>query len=334
MVTSPIRSIAVVGGGQIGSRYLQGLISCDHQLEIHLLDPNLDALGRAQERWVDAGGPESPHNVEFHKQPITLPQHLQLVIVSTTAGARPGAIESVSKYSSVSSWVLEKVLAQSHSGLDRITAAVGKATPAWVNTCFRTIPWFQKIRREVGSGPLLVEINGSSWGLGCNAIHFVDLFAWWTGESLLTVNGAELDRHWLKAKRAGHYEISGELQANFSSGTTVILRSTPPPGSDTPAGTGMIDCMSIETTGNLWTIQQPFSEISGLAVSKFGAQIDGRIEYQSERTGPLVDSVLSTGKCELPDLATSTEQHRLLLTGLLEVRPDLEGVAHDQVPIT
>lgn len=298
------------------------------------MDPDLNALGVAQERWVEAGGPESPHTVEFHNEPRTLPQHLQLVIVSTTAGVRPGVIESLIENVTIESWVLEKVLAQSHCGLDRINAAIGKKTPAWVNTWFRTTPWFQKIRREVGSGPLLVEINGSSWGLGCNAIHFVDLFAWWTGEKLLAVDGAGLDRYWLRAKRAGHYELSGRLKASFSSGTNVILCSTPPPESGAPAGTGTIDRMSIETAEDLWTVQKPFSETSGLAVGMSGARIDGRVEYQSERTGPLVDSILNTGKCELPDLMTSTGQHRLLLTGLLEGRPDLEGIAHDEVPIT
>ncbi|MDG2426884.1 MAG: hypothetical protein P8M16_00535 [Acidimicrobiales bacterium] len=334
MVTNTIPTVAVIGGGQIGSRYLQGLVACNHQLKIHLLDPNLDALGVARERWIDAGGPGSPHSVEFHDRPRTLPQHLQLAIVSTTAGARPGVMESLSEYVTTDSWVLEKVLAQSHCGLDRITAAAGQATPVWVNTWFRTTPWFQKIRQKVGAGPVRVEINGSSWGLGCNAIHFVDLFAWWTGENLLTVDGAGLDRCWPKAKRAGHYELSGQLKVNFSSGTTVILRSTPPSDSGTPAGTGTIDCMSIETTDDLWTVQQPFSETDGLAVGKSGAHIDGRVEHQSERTGPLVDSILMTGRCELPDLVTSTRQHRVLLTGLLEDRPHLEGIAHDQVPIT
>lgn len=334
MVTAPAHSVAVVGGGQLGSRYLQGLVWCRQPVRIHLVDPDLDALSVARARWSDAGGPTSPHIVEFHSGPKTLPRDLDLAIVSTTSGVRPDAIESLSKHANIGSWVLEKVLAQSHRDLDRIMTTIGDSTPAWVNTWARTTPWFQQIRREVGTGPLVVEIKGSSWGLGCNAIHFMDLFTWWTGEELLAVDGAGLDRRWPEAKRAGHYELSGQLRATFSSGTTIILRSTPPSEPGAPAGTDIIDCMTIETADDLWAVNQPFSDTSGSAIGMSGARIDGRVELQSERTGPLVDSILNTGTCELPDLVTSTGQHRLLLSSLLKARPHLEGIAHDQVPIT
>ena len=333
MVTVPTRSVAVVGGGQLGSRHLQGLVQCREILSIHVVDPDPDALGVAEERWFDAGGPRSGHTVEFHADSDGLPSHLDLVIVSTTAGARPSVVEYLGANATVGSWILEKVLAQSDLDLDRISTSVGESTPAWVNTWARTTPWFRELRGEVGPGPLVVEVEGSSWGMGCNAVHFVDLCAWWTGEELMEIDGAELDRCWPRAKRPGHHELSGRLRATFSAGTTVLLRSTPPMSGAT-AGSDAVDRMSIRTADDLWTVHQPFSESSGSAVSDSGVQIKGRIEYQSERTAPLVDSILTTGTCELPDLATSTGQHRLLLAGLLREKPRIEGIEPDRVPIT
>ena len=100
------------------------------------------------------------------------------------------------------------------------------------------------------------------------------------------------------------------------------------------AGTDSIKQMAIQAQCDQWDEHEPFSETAGSAVTKSGERIDGRVEYQSERTGPIVDSILETGTCDLPDLATSSHHHQLLLAGLLEVRPNLEGVESAVVPIT
>jgi len=334
VVTEPIHQVTVIGGGQLGSRYLQGLVHCRRPVEIHVVDPDGDALRAARQRWSEAGGPQSLHTTHFQTDMESLPDRLDLAIVSTNAAVRPDVVERLSGRSEVGSWLLEKVLAQSHDGLDRIAAAIGDSTRVWVNTWARTTPWFQEIRGRVGTGPFFVEIDGASWGMGCNAIHFMDLFAWWTGESPIVVDGAGLDHCWPNAKRAGHHELSGLLRIEYSSGTTLLLRSTAPQAPCSRAGTDRIEQMTIQAQYDLWKVQEPFSETSGSAVAKSGDRIDGRIEYQSERTGPIVDSILETGTCDLPDLATSSHHHRLLLTGLLEVRPNLEGVDSAVVPIT
>ena len=48
-MTSPNETakVAVVGAGNIGSRHLQALVKFDQPLEIHVVDPSPDALGRA-----------------------------------------------------------------------------------------------------------------------------------------------------------------------------------------------------------------------------------------------------------------------------------------------
>ena len=333
-MTEPIHPVAVIGGGQLGSRHLQGLIHCRRPLEIHVVDPDGGALRLARQRWSEAGGPQSPHATHFQTGMESLPDRLDLAIVSTTAAVRPDVVEQLDGRSEVGSWLLEKVLAQSHNGLDRIAAAIGNPARVWVNTWARTTPWFQEIRGRVGTGPLVVEVRGASWGMGCNAIHFMDLFAWWTGENSIVVDGAGLDHCWPNAKRAGHHELSGLLRIEFSSGTTLLLRSTAPPVPGSRAGTDSIKQMVIQAQCGQWNVHEPFSETAGSAVTKSGERIDGRVEYQSERTGPIVDSILETGTCDLPDLATSSHHHQLLLAGLLEVRPNLEGVESAVVPIT
>ena len=96
----------------------------------------------------------------------------------------------------------------------------------------------------------------------------------------------------------------------------------------------MPDVLWIESPSIRWDIHQPFSDIAGLASASNGLEVRGRIEYQSERTAPLIDTLINTGVCDLTDLTTSVSQHRILLRGLLERRREVAGSETDQVPIT
>ncbi|MDP6078089.1 MAG: hypothetical protein QF638_07870 [Acidimicrobiales bacterium] len=333
MVTDQRYRVLIMGGGQLGSRHLQGLARCRHRLEVHVVDPEDVALKLAASRWALAEGIETCHEVRFQPSIVGLPAELDVAIVATTAENRPLVVEELVNHVTIGSWVLEKVLAQSHEGLDRLCNALGHSSDVWVNTWARTTGWYETIRAAIGKGPLSVEVEGESWGMACNAVHFLDLIAWWTGEQLVSVDCSKLDPRWQPAKRPGHFEPSGELRANYASGTTALFRSTPPE-IDAPAGTDPIERMTIDTATSHWVIDRPFSETDGKASDDAGNRITGHIELQSQRTGPLVDEILSTGRCDLPDLATSVAQHRRFLTGLLLAFPPLVGVDPDRVPIT
>jgi len=332
-VTGARRTVAVVGGGQLGSRYLQGLAACRNPLDVAVVDPDPSSLDVCRSRWTQAGGAESDHRLSLTGSAVNLASQLDLAIISTTAGIRTTVVEELSGHARVGSWLLEKVLAQGLTELDRIAVAVGEDA-AWVNTWARTTQWFRQIGAHLGSGPHAIEVTGGSWGLACNAIHFLDLVGWWTGEGLDIVDASKLDRPWLAARRTDHVELSGQLMARFDGGSTVGLSSSPPSSAGDPAGMDAPELMTIRSPVGTWRIEDPMSETLGLATDDAGLRIEGRIEYQSERTPGLVDAILDTGKCDLPDLASSIDLHRRFLTGLLEARPFLEGVPEDRVPIT
>ena len=64
------------------------------------------------------------------------------------------------------------------------------------------------------------------WGLACNSIHFIDLISWWTGENVISIDSKKLDPKWIKSKRNGYFEVTGDLIVNYSSGTELLLRSS------------------------------------------------------------------------------------------------------------
>ena len=298
--------VLVVGSGNFGSRWLQGLSKTDVPLSIHVVDPSVGSLINARTRWDDVNSVDSLHTIKFHPTLEKIPKNIDLVIVVTTADVRPGVVASVAKIARVRYWILEKVLAQSLSGIDKIEKAIDCQSLAWVNTSRRRWKWYNDIRcRTETHSPCLGKIWGGVWELGSNVIHYLDLFSWWTGETLVDVITQNLDNKWCKSKtRTQFYTIYGELIANFSGGSSLVFCW------DTRTS------VMVELNGpnGQWTID----ETEGIAVSSYGLTIPGKLEHQSENSAPLIKSILETGQCDLPSLNQSASMHRILISALLD----------------
>ena len=140
-------NVLIVGAGQLGSRYLQGLVGVGNKLDIYITDPNETALNIAVERWKDVGGDLSNHSlnksINFHE----IPKSIDLVICATTANVRAGVVKEVLEHSRVKYWILEKVLAQSVSDVNSIVSHIERdGGIAWVNTPRRVMNWYKDIK--------------------------------------------------------------------------------------------------------------------------------------------------------------------------------------------
>ena len=316
-------SVLLVGAGQLGSRYLQGLSKCQNPLHIIVHDISAKSLAQAELRWKEVGGQSTQHEVSFHNQFKKCPQQIDIAIIATTAHSRPEVVKHVAKNSFVHYWLLEKVLAQNSEGLDQIQSQIGDSTLAWVNTPRRIIPWHNLIKERLKlKSPLRLTVTGNAWNLASNALHFLDMLAWFSGESLVTVETDQLDARWIKAKREGTWEVFGELTAKFSGGATAKLIS----GS---AGDPSYLIKLIDSSGS-WEID----EAKGTAVNTDSLEMRGRLPYQSEMTTTLVDEIIDSGNCQLPTLEESIDIHRVFLQAILgHWQRNINSVA-TMVPIT
>lgn len=318
-----MQNILLVGAGNLGSRYLQGLSTVKLDLCITVVDKSDLSLNIAKKRWLDSGADKSQHNIRWCK---VLPQDLELIdlaIITTSAGGRAVLVEHISKSVRVSYWVLEKVLAQSKQELEIIQAATIDAKGTWVNMMRRLHDWHQQLKfKFYEQGPLKVKKIGGLWGLACNSIHFIDLISWWTGESLLSINTQRLDTMWLKSKRSGYFEITGELLAIFSGGTELILQSHP---------NSTQEMIYIELPNkNIWSID----ELNGIASKSKEDFVNGEIKLQSQLTGPMVTKILTNGVCQLTSLKQSSEQHQIFLNAMLSHWNFSNSLNDKIVPIT
>lgn len=314
--------VALVGAGQLGSRYVQGLSGCKQPLEVHVVDPSPEAIAVCMDRWNQAG-PRSHHAIHPGASTEGLPAALDLVIVATSARERCKVVTDVAGRCEVGYWILEKVLAQSVEDLEAIEACVAPSKAAWINLPRRAMKWHQRLCEQFARDtPLKASLTGSNWGLACNSIHFLDLISWWTGEALLSIDTSRLDDQWIESKRKGYREVLGELVANFAGGSSLHLVA----GADSSELV-----LTVETaSGEFWRLD----EASGNATNQHGAAINGGMEAQSILSGPLVDRILETGTCDLPRVVESLQLHSCFLEELLKHWNRVHTLADTAVPIT
>jgi len=327
-------TILIVGAGQLGSRYLQGLADCQNTLDIYVKDISEQSLKVAKQRWEQLvhtvapntlsgkTKPAAQHKVTFLSSFEKIPKQVDIAIIATNANVRALLVKQIVEKYNVRYWILEKVLAQSESELEDITSLTKNSVGAWVNTSRRMMEWQKQICKSLPAGvPLFVRRGGSSWGLACNGIHFLDLVAWWTAETLTAIDTSELDLKWTKSKRKGFFEITGSITATFSRGTTLKLESVL---DEKPL------TFEIEAQGKIWNID----EKNGVASGPEGVLIKGKNEMQSSMTSRLVDTLLKEGYCDLPGLIESSELHRVFISSLLKHWNYSHGTNNNQLPIT
>lgn len=300
------KKIILVGAGQLGSRYLQGMAACCSSLDISVFDISASSLNLSRERWKEAGGDQSRHRITWNNSFPSNIGPVDLAIIATSSQARAQLIQKLAASVSVKYWVIEKVLAQSPNEVQLIQSSLASSRGAWVNTSRRMMSWHQSLKSSFDAqGPFAVSYSSNFWGLACNAIHYIDLVSWWSDELLENVSTVGLAQDWLPSKRVGYYEITGELKACFSGGSVIRLRSV---------GTGAAGRIKIKARNNvLWDVDETIGE----ARSTAGQWVYGKIEYQSQLTTRLVDGILDCGHCDLPTLDVSAHYHNIYLEAML-----------------
>jgi len=316
--------ILISGAGQLGSRYLQGLASCRYPLSIIVQDKSQDSLDRARQRWSEVINPECTYNISFQLSLNSIPESIDIAIVATNADVRSYVVRDILRHTLVRYWVLEKVLSQDKQGLDEIAEQLQYASGAWVNTSRRMMSWHQNIRSTRGfNNPMTFNVNGGDWGLACNAIHFLDLFAWWSGETLESIDVSLLSAQWKESKRLGYKEITGMLQAKYSGGSSAKLSAN----SEKEVSPILIEI----SDGNLsWFI----NETAGTAKRSDGLNIHGSMLNQSKMSTSLVESIIANGSCDLPCLAESIAMHRIFIGGMLAHYRQMHNSDATFIPIT
>lgn len=297
-----MKTIILVGAGNLGYRYLEGIARLQIPLNLYVVDQSVAAINRASSiKFL----PE--HSVCFQEEISNLPSLADLIILASTASGRVELIQNLYKSVNTSFWIIEKVLAQSVSELNQLSSLFAGSRSCWINTPRRLMTWHQAIKRQMNIQPketVHASISGGKWGLACNSVHFIDLLSWWTNSLVSSICVTDLD-DWHESKRKGYYEVFGKLRIEYANGSTLDLACNP---SDQALE------INVQTPSASWVI----NETAGVATTSSGLTLRGHTEYQSILTTPLVQQILISKTCDLTPLEESINHHHHLISALSE----------------
>ena len=138
----------IVGGGNLGSRHLQGILHLATPVNVDVLDPQKNALDlcnvRAQEVLKET---TTPHQIEYHSSDETLRADYDLGINATSSSGRVASLRLTA--SKAKFWILEKILTQNSEDLSELLNLTKQCDGVWVNYMMRELDWLQNLKNEL-----------------------------------------------------------------------------------------------------------------------------------------------------------------------------------------
>jgi hypothetical protein len=323
------KAIIIIGAGQLGSRHLQALSLLDFGADVFVVEPDKANRDRARVRWEEVAARTQEISPIFHANMEDLPNEAFLAIIATNSLDRRAAIESLLDRTQVDYLILEKFLFPRLSDYAPIGELLdAKCVRAYVNCPRRMFPDYRKIREISLDSPISrIVVSGGNWGLGCNAIHYIDLIAFLSGCDDFVLGG-ELSPDILESKRPGYREFVGAISGKFSVGVTFRLEALPEISTPT--------LIMVQSRKRGLMIAEAARQYF-VATEENGYRFDERpfvMEMQSTLTARVALSLAMKGTCDLTPYVASANHHRRLLRLFMDHYAVAHGASEILCPIT
>lgn len=284
-----------------------------------VVEPNVETHRRILDQF--AAATTSPSEFALSSALPEPAQSFDLVVVATTAEQRRNAVEALLSRHSVTTMILEKVLFQRVRDLVEIGQLLEESgVTAFVNCGRRTFPGYASLRDSVSkASDVRIAVRGNSFGLGSNAVHFLDLAEYLTGSEVVEVSTAGLSPGHVPSKRSGTVEVFGTLTAELASGATLAVECL-----DTDPVAIEIEIEADGATAIVDELARTVTDADGTRA--FASQ------NVSETTG-IYEDALTSGTCDLTPYADSVRQHREYIQALRS-HLGLSNTADEPCPIS
>lgn len=325
---SNLKKSLIIGAGQLGSRHLQGLVKYLGQLEIYVLDISIESLKIAQEREKEI---THNHKIVYTQSWETLPDFFDMVIIATNANIRESVINQLLENHKVRFLILEKVLFQELSAYQSVHDLLIKHNViTYVNHPRRMFESYGNLKVSIDKNTQSVySVVGGNWGLGCNALHFIDLFVYLSGEKLQDINVNSIEDEILESSRKKYTEFTGTLTGHLANGSFFSITSL--------KGESSSITVTIFNNVQRYIVQEGGAPQIYELVKKNLFKVenfDFKVQYQSELTTNIAVGLLENDFCSLPTYDEARHTHELFLTVMLEKYNKITGLQTKILPIT
>lgn len=325
-----MKTICVIGAGQLGSRHLQALKNVSKALRVYVIDPFKESLKVAKERY-DVIKEVDTNEVSYHTSlsEINSSTTFDIAIVATTSDVRKAPTVELVENFNVDVIIFEKILFQHKEDYYQVLELLNKYNvKAYVNCCMRMMSFYNKIKSNFQNTKFKYTVSGSKYGLVTNLIHYIDHMCYLNNSIDYVGNSKHLDSEIIESKRKGFYELTGNYQVQFQNGTQGDF--TCYPEGESPAIIQIFNekthVISRESEGKVW--------ISKSDNNWIWEEIDFSIPYQSQLTTILIDEILEGKGCSLTLYEESMKIHLPLLESLLDFINDISEAKFNKYPFT
>lgn len=209
----------IVGLGNIGKRHLESLIKIKDSF-IYIYDIDQSCL----DKLVAKNKTKRIKKVTSLKEII---KKIDLAIIATNSDMRPNALSDSIKYLKIKNIILEKVVFQKLGYFNKfIKLSKKKKIKIYVNYPRRFWKIFLEIKKEIKKKKSNFEIiyKNNNWGLCCNAIHFIDLFFFFSDKKISQLNHYSfLKKKIYNSKRKGFFELKGTINFECNNNNKLSL---------------------------------------------------------------------------------------------------------------
>lgn len=305
-------NIVIIGAGQLGSRHLQALALLKEKIIIYLIDPSDKSLETSKKRFDEVDLYKNKQLYLFNSI-AQLPTTVEFAIISTTSLHRLSALKDLLEHSCVKYLLLEKFLFPYVEQYEEAKQLIEKTnTITYVNCARRHWDSYQNLKEMLSNTKTIhLNVKGQNWNLASNAIHFLDLFFYLSGERNIQLNTDQL--MFTEGKHKGYVEFLGKLTGETDNGNKLELNCA--------AGENIEILIEVVTDIGVYRINEAEQTIIiNDMVNKFN------IYNQSQITNEVFTQLKETDRCDLTSFNEAIETHLLLLNGFNLFLGNHEGI--------
>lgn len=315
-----MKNIAIIGVGALGKRHLQSMVELQNQCNIYAVEINREIIKVLSTEFPD---------VNFITSVEELPNELEVVVIATNSNIRRLLFEQLINHSIVKNIIFEKVLFQREDDYYFVQDKLNELNiNAWVNCARREWDSYKLLKEDLNEYiELHISAIGGQWGIGCNAIHILDLIEYLSGSEIGTLDIGGLENKVIESKRKGFYEFFGTIRG--TSGRCKNFTLTCIDDSSLPF------CIEIITESSRYMIDEGnnYLLISDAESNWQWRQREFKQVYQSQMTGRVIKSIIDDGTCNLSNYKSSMKLHLKYIMPLIDFFKS-NGMEEDICPIT
>lgn len=297
-----VNKIVLVGCGLIGSYHLQGIVSTGKAIKVDIVEINRDAIKKAKERIL----PFMHKNIkiEFFEDLSLCDKNPDLTIVATHSTDR---VKIINKLLSIGYryFLLEKMVCQSKSEYDSLIENFAKyGAKGWVNTIRRYNKFYRDAEQFFKKDKIVMNAIAENLGLSSNAIHYLDLFKMFSGNSNIKLSDQYIYDKLLPNKRGEDLvEFMGTIVGNDESGSFVSI-------SFLPFKNKLANVIIIGENARVFVDEANGKAFLSLADKKWQQEEYSYEEPRvSEITPKVITDILEKSSCLLPTVEDSYDLH-------------------------